>query len=271
MDKEQLKLYFRRFRRWQRSPIRYTNHSNGEVKCQNCGTTFNGNYCLICGQKAGVGRIDWHTLRQGVMELWDIDTRSLPYTILQLLLRPGYLISDYISGRRQVSFPPVKMLFILAIVKWLVIEAKKLFDPVAESNSEGVDEAVNRSSNTLHLVFQWMDANEGWSTLLVAAMFIFPTWLLFYRSPRHTRHTLAEGFFIQAFLASIFEIATILHELVPLIGVLIPIYYVVAYKQLFGYDVWGTTWRVTLCFVIAFGLMVMCITAAAYTMKCYYS
>lgn len=34
------------------------------------------------------------------MELWNIDTRSLPYTILQLL-RPGYLISDYISGRRQ--------------------------------------------------------------------------------------------------------------------------------------------------------------------------
>ena len=162
------------------------------------------------------------------------------------------------------------MLFILAIVQWLVIEAKKLFDPVAESKSWGANGAVNRSSETLQLVFQWTEANEGWSTLLTAVMFIFPTWLLFRRSPRHTRHTLPEGFFIQAFLASIFEIATILHEMVPRVGLLIPIYYFVAYKQLFGYGVWGTTWRVVLCFVIALSLLVVCVAVAAYAIK-YYS
>ena len=47
-------------------------------------------------------------------------TRSLPYTLWQLLWRPGYLIRDYISGKRQVSFPPVKMLVVMALLVVLV-------------------------------------------------------------------------------------------------------------------------------------------------------
>ena len=52
--------------------------------------------------------------------LWGMDSRSLPYTLWQLLLRPGYLIGDYISGRRQVSFPPIKMLAIVALFALII-------------------------------------------------------------------------------------------------------------------------------------------------------
>ena len=55
------------------------------------------------------------------MDLWGMGTRSLPYTLWQLLLRPGYLIGDYISGRRQVSFPPIKMLVFVALLVYIVI------------------------------------------------------------------------------------------------------------------------------------------------------
>ena len=44
-----------------------------------------------------------------------MDSRSLGYTLLQLLGRPGYLVRDYISRRRQVSFPPVKMMVIVCL------------------------------------------------------------------------------------------------------------------------------------------------------------
>jgi hypothetical protein len=67
-----------------------------------------------------VGRITWRTLRQGFAMLWGMDSRSLPYTLWQLLLRPGYLIGDYISGRRQVSFPPIKMLAIVALFALII-------------------------------------------------------------------------------------------------------------------------------------------------------
>jgi len=61
------------------------------------------------------GPITWHSVWQGVMDVWGVGTRSLPFTLWQLLWRPGYLIRDYISGKRQVSFPPVKMLVVMAV------------------------------------------------------------------------------------------------------------------------------------------------------------
>ncbi|MCR5064692.1 MAG: DUF3667 domain-containing protein [Bacteroidales bacterium] len=39
----------------------------------------------------------------------------MPYSIWQLIWRPGYMISDYINGRRQVSHPHASMLFIIAV------------------------------------------------------------------------------------------------------------------------------------------------------------
>ena len=88
-----------------------------EHRCSNCGFTFTGHYCPTCSQRAGVGRIGWHSVHQSVMELWGLGSRShsVLYSALQLLFRPGYFIGDYIGGRRQVSFPPVKMMFILAV------------------------------------------------------------------------------------------------------------------------------------------------------------
>ena len=67
------------------------------------------------------------------MDIWGLGSRSrsILYSVWQLLLRPGYFISDYISGKRQVSFPPIRMLFILAVAyaiifHWLLPEFKGL-------------------------------------------------------------------------------------------------------------------------------------------------
>ncbi len=47
--------------------------------------------------------------------------RSLLYSLWQLIWRPGYFISDYINGKRQVSFPPVKMLVVMGwqVFSWI--------------------------------------------------------------------------------------------------------------------------------------------------------
>jgi len=46
--------------------------------------------------------------------------RSLLYSLWQLIWRPGYFISDYINGKRQVSFPPVKMLVLMGVASVLM-------------------------------------------------------------------------------------------------------------------------------------------------------
>ena len=70
--------------------------------CHNCGNEFEGNFCPICGQRAKVGRVGWSSIKDNIAVLWGMDSRSLGYTLFQLLTRPGYLVRDYISPSPSV-------------------------------------------------------------------------------------------------------------------------------------------------------------------------
>lgn len=233
-----IKERYQKFKEWQREPFHYKNNQPSTVRCANCGEEFSSNYCPMCGQKADVGRMGWDTVRQGIAQLWGLESRSLVYTLVQLLLRPGYLISDYISGRRKVSFPPVKMLFIVAIVYALFNDLLGHTDSMF--NGTGLDNAF----------FRWFENNLGWGMLCLLSFVLFPTLLIFRYAPRHDHHTLPEGFFIQVFMATInllFAFPSLFSDwFIWIIG----IYYVIAYKQLFGYGWWGTLWRTSCCLFI---------------------
>jgi hypothetical protein len=98
----------------------------------------------------------------------------------------------------------------------------------------------------------WMKTNYSWYSLIMAILAVLPTWVMFRYSPRHTRHSLPEGFFIQIFLAVIMLVLDVL--CIPL-GIINPlvytivvcclygVYYIIVYKYLFGYGLWGTLWR----------------------------
>ena len=107
--------------------------------------------------------------------------------------------------------------------------------------------------------------------LVVSALAIVPTWVIFRNSPRNTHHSLPEGFFIQVFFQTLTLVLSLLAIPLEFIhsqfgtivyDVLIMCYYFVGYKQLFGYGYWGTLWRQVLVFicVIFFFLLLIRIT-----------
>ena len=248
MDKAQIKEKYEHFKQWQEKPHDYKLLSNELQHCNNCGNDFTGNFCPICSQKAGMGRIGWRSVHQGVMDIWGLGTRSLLYSIWQLLLRPGHIISDYIDGKRQVSFPPVKMLFIVAVIYSMVYYW--FFPTVLGISLEG--EVTKEQMAMVGDLNNWLKANYSWFALIMAMLAVVPTWIMFRFSPRHTSHTLPEGFFIQIFLAVLMIVFSFL--LIPLamldllvftcvVYCLFGIYYIIVYKHLFGYGWWGTLWR----------------------------
>ena len=234
-----IKEIYRRFRAWQITPFHYQDHSDHTERCANCGTEFQSNFCPVCGQKAGVGKIGWRSVRQGLMVVWGMDSRSLLFSIVQLLLRPGYLISDYISGKRLVSFPPVKMLLLVAIGMML---AQTIADTPDTVGNDTIKSATD-------LFTRWADNNYGWAMMAASTLFLLPTWLLFRNAPKHHKHTLPEGFFIQVFMATLFTIIGILSMLCHSLYLLLlwGFYYLIAYRQLFGYGWWSTFWRQCVC------------------------
>ena len=249
MDKEQLIQYYHRFCRWQQAEPRYVNRHEGEVRhCHNCGTEFSDNFCPRCGQRAEVGRVGWRSIRESITLLWGLDSRSLGYTLVQLLGRPGYLVRDYISGHRQVSFPPVKMLVIVCL---FVVVFESVFH--VKNDVLGIKFDVQKIDE----IVEWINAQKSWATLFLQSFYILPTWLVFRFAPGYPRHTLPEGFFLQLFL-SVLSILLVfvgyLNENLEL--ALWIIYMYITYRQLFGYGWWGTLWRLAVILLLAVITMV---------------
>ena len=170
-----------------------------------------------------------------------VDSRSLANTLVQLIGRPGYLVRDYISGHRQVSFPPVNMLVIvclLVVIFETVFHLHKDLLPF-QFHHETIDNAI-----------AWINSQKSWAMLLVQSPLILPTWVVFLFAPAYPRHSLPEGFFLQVFLSvqgllfSFFGYwSTSVENLLCLI------YMCLTYRQLFGYSWWGTLWQLVVTYV----------------------
>ena len=258
MNKERLKEYYQRFCQWQKSVPHFANRHEGEVQhCYNCDSDLSGNFCPICGQRAEVGRVGWKSIKDNIAILWGMDSRSLGYTLLQLLGRPGYLVRDYISGRRQVSFPPVKMLVIVCL--FVVI-----FETVFHVNNDVL--GLKFDVQELDDIVAWINAQKSWATLFLQSFYILPTWLVFRYAPSYPRHTLPEGFFLQVFLSVLSLLTTLIigywDENLDL--ALWIIYMYITYRQLFGYGWWGTLWRFAVIIILILMTMLVVVLTIAY-------
>ena len=248
MNKEQLIQYYHRFCRWQQAEPRYVNRHEGEVRhCHNCGTEFSDNFCPRCGQRTEVGRVGWRSIRKSITLLWGLDSRSLGYTLVQLLGRPGYLVRDYISGHRQVSFPPVKMLVLVCL-------SVVIFESVFHLENNVI--SMHFKDEKIDSVMAWINAQKSWATLLYQSLYILPTWLVFRFAPGYPRHTLPEGFFLQVFLSVQSLLLSFLGYWNSDIELwLWLIYMYITYRQFFGYGWWSTLWRFVVVMLLHLGVM----------------
>ena len=82
--------------------------------------------------------------------------------------------------------------------------------------------------------------------MMMSLFLIIPTWVMFRYSPRHTGHTLPEGFFIQILFACL-QVALFLLMLpcwflfkhmtiLSVFYIVVVAYFIIGYKQLFGYS-----------------------------------
>ena len=110
---EQLKEKYEKFKAWQIKPHEVKKLSAEKHVCATCHTEFHGNFCPRCGQKAVIGRYSFKTAFLLFLDVWGLGNRGMFRTIRDLLLRPGYMIRDYLNGMQMAYFPPFKMFFLL--------------------------------------------------------------------------------------------------------------------------------------------------------------
>ncbi len=115
-----IKDRWRAFRQWQQRPYEVAPLRNEQCTCSTCGTQFEGNYCPRCGQSGRVGRYSFKKMFQLFLDVWGLGNRSMFRSLRDLILRPGYMIRDYLKGMQMAYFPPFKMFFLLTTFSLII-------------------------------------------------------------------------------------------------------------------------------------------------------
>ncbi len=86
------------------------------MKCKNCETQFEGNFCNHCGQNAGVHRFHFsYFLKETFFSSLDIENGFFN-TLKVLAIRPGKAIREYLEGKRVSLYVPGKFLLLIGAV-----------------------------------------------------------------------------------------------------------------------------------------------------------
>jgi len=165
---------FYRFRQWQHEGNHMSaGNFRGEQKqvCLNCQGEFQGDYCPYCGQRVAPQRLTLPDLIHYFFALFTYLNRGLIHTLEELLLRPGYMVRDYLNGHRAEYTQPVTLLFLLVATQFMITGASE-FDVEAPDGEAGA---------FAYEVAKWIIANFTWVTLSfvivsVPAFFLSAKW-----------------------------------------------------------------------------------------------
>ena len=141
-----LKEKIQQFKAWRERPREVAPMSQEEHECLNCHDHYTGSYCPRCGQAASTSRFSMKVAAENFAEAYGMGERGMFRTIRDLILRPGYLILDYLRGRRASYFAPFKMYFLLAAISLLVTHGLNITGHALHDDSDNVTEEVRQES-----------------------------------------------------------------------------------------------------------------------------
>lgn len=114
-------VYWRAFYRWHCRRLRRI--PEAEQKCLNCGTSYHGNYCPVCGQSCHTKSLTLlHILRNFWLSIVML-RKGYVLTLLELTGHPAYFMRHYIQGHRVPYVHPFRLLLVLLAAYLLLSQA----------------------------------------------------------------------------------------------------------------------------------------------------
>lgn len=245
-----MKELFRRFKEWKLQPYQVAPLSEEQHDCATCGTHYQGNYCPRCGQSAKIGRYSFKNAFMLFLDVWGLGNRGMFRSIRDLLLRPGYMIRDYLNGMQMAYFPPFQMFFLLCALSLVVDtgfniqgvnrmkqQKKEANEMVLGTNTEQEkankieikvtqqpDKATTKEAEKTELAneefnhiaekgSEWMEQHMSLFSLICLLVFSIPLWLLFRHGPNIPDIRLSECFVAMVYVVNMLLIFGIIPSL----------------------------------------------------------
>ena len=287
-----LKEKIQQFRAWRERPREVAPMSTEEHECLNCQEHYTGNYCPRCGQAATTSRFSMKVAAENFAEAYGMGERGMFRTIRDLILRPGYLILDYLRGMRMSYYAPFKMFFLLFAISTLVthglnIQGQALYDD-SETSVQNLEKEIDEKSGstveqdvleiegetfkfsdrTKAIVYKIFDRMERFekrfpsiNTLILLMIVSGFLYLFFRHCPKIPDLRYPEFFMALLYIANMYTVYSIVFDFFCLSKLssysifltLIPL------KQMSGYSWWRTALKTVTASLIMFGLLIMLI------------
>ncbi len=91
-----------------------------EKECLNCGHTVEHLFCSKCGQKnVEIKESFWHLALHYITDYFHFDSKLL-HSIKPLILKPGFLPKEYMTGRRAKYINPIGSLIFLSTIFFII-------------------------------------------------------------------------------------------------------------------------------------------------------
>ncbi|MBO0340343.1 DUF3667 domain-containing protein [Flagellimonas profundi] len=202
------------------------------MKCKNCNNIVGEthSYCPYCGQKMGLGRLNFKQLLKDLWISFTNTDQGILHLIKHLAYRPGEVAREYISGRRKSYFNPFNYLLItVAIALYFIAQ----FEVIALDYSK----IESDDKELLQFAFRYFNV----FILLMWPIHGFLIWLFF--KGRETNYV--ENLTFTAYLsgqtmlyyilalALFMMLPSLLTTLGTIIGLLISIWYMLAILQFY--------------------------------------
>src|SRR5688572_12970642 len=205
--------------------------------CKNCDATIDSRFCPNCGQKAEVHRITFGHLIHEFFHAMTHADKGFFLLVKDLIKRPGFVIKEYIEGRRKKYFNPISFLVITTAAGAIFSFKSGYYAALTRiqtgSTSQTVSEAREIATNNAKLL----------GLFLIVPIYSFLSWLFFWRP----RYNFAEHIVLQSYSIGMLYIVQSLifipfFLLFPstvdinnrILHLVFIIYMVIIYKQLFN-------------------------------------
>ena len=256
--------------------------TEGHHRCHTCGLEFQGNYCPCCGQSARIGRYSFKNALLLFLDVWGVGNRGMFRSIRDLMLRPGYMIRDYLSGMQMAYFPPFKLLFLLTALLLIVdsgvnLKGKNRYDKsdkeqiVKESDDSVVKKQADMTYNDhceklTQEIRTLAEKNSSLFWLLLLVVLSVPLYPLFRKSPAIPDLRFSELLITLVYTCDMFAIYEIIFNFFCIPDGFDDVVYLlpaIPLKQLSGFKWWRTILYLILSYISWFILSIGIVLAIA--------
>ena len=274
------------FREWQQRPSHIPQMTEQHHRCSTCGQEFQGNYCPCCGQSARIGRYSFKNALLLFLDVWGMGNRGMFRTLRDLILRPGYMIRDYISGMQMAYFPPFKLLFLLTALLLIVDSGVNLkrenYLASYHEQTVNTDKSIAKKDkkkeitsaerwNTITDLYivkirEFRESSPAFFWLSLLFVFSLPIYIFFWKSPDIPDLRFSELLIALVYIWGMHDIYEIVFTFLGVYGDIDDVVWllcIIPLKQLSGYKWWRTTLYVLLSYLAALVILLAAISSVA--------